>query len=253
MFGLGEYDSFVSCETRSGFGLSQGKKKMGMVTELQLQEQVVIGGERIAVHKWQLNNQHLQQVCAVISRLQMAILEMDSNNSTGQMIGTDAEAINQDWARAKLEWDIAKKYRNLAPAAQEKLLAVLAITDNEQLRTVNVKCRRVITALSTLMQKILFSDSAKLQYGLGDRDIKRFEEHMLYVEELLKTYIGDGTESNTGISIPAHEHLGVVVPPINMHEAQVSEPSPGFRGTPGQDAADTPSTIPPSGANTPVK
>lgn len=226
---------------------------MGMITELSLQEQIVIGGEKIAVHKWQLNNQHLQQFCYVISRLQMAILEMDSNNSTGQMVVADSEAINSDWVRAKLEWDLAKKYRNLAPAAQEKLLTVLAITDNEQLRTANVKCRRVITALATLMQKVLFSDSAKLQYGIGDRDIARFEEHMLYVEELLSTYIGNGTETNTGISIPAHEHLGVVVPPLNMHEAQISEPSPGFWGTPGKDAPDTPSTVPPSGSNTPVK
>jgi hypothetical protein len=229
------------------------EEKMGMITELSLQEQIVIGGEKIAVHKWQLNNQHLQQFCYVISRLQMAILEMDSNNSTGQMVVADSEAINSDWVRAKLEWDLAKKYRNLAPAAQEKLLTVLAITDNEQLRTANVKCRRVITALATLMQKVLFSDSAKLQYGIGDRDIARFEEHMLYVEELLSTYIGNGTETNTGISIPAHEHLGVVVPPLNMHEAQISEPSPGFWGTPGKDAADTPSTVPPSGSNTPVK
>ena len=223
---------------------------MGMITELSLQEQVVIGGEKIAVHKWQLNNQHLQQFCYVISRLQMAILEMDSNNSTGQMVVADSEAINSDWTRAKLEWDLAKKYRNLAPAAQEKLLTVLAITDNEQLRTANVKCRRVITALSTLMQKVLFSDSAKLQYGIGDRDIARFEEHMKYVEELLLTYIGTGIETSTGISIPAHEHLGVVIPPLSMHEAQVSEPSPGFRGTPGKDALDTESTVPVSGSNT---
>lgn len=225
---------------------------MGMITELSLQEQVVIGGEKIAVHKWQLSNQHLQQFCYVLSRLQMAILEMDSNNSTGQMVVADSEAINADWTRAKLEWDLAKKYRNLAPAAQEKLLTVLAITDNEQLRTGNVKCRRVITAMSTLMQKVLFSDSAKLQYGIGDRDITRFEEHMAYVEELLITYVGTGVATDTGISIPAHEHLGVVVPPLNLHEAQIFEPSPSSRGTPSKDAPDTPSTVPASGETTKV-
>jgi hypothetical protein len=223
---------------------------MGMITELSLQEQVIIGGEKIAVHKWQLNNQHLQQFCAVISRLQMAILEMDSNNSTGQMIVADSEAINQDWLRAKLEWDLAKKYRHLAPAAQEKMLTVLAITDNEQLRTVNVKCRRVITALSTLMQKVLFSDSSKLQYGIGDRDISRFEEHMGYVQELLLTYVGDGTPANSGLEVPAHEHLGMVVPPINLHEAQIREPSPNSVLIPGKDVADTPSTVPASGSST---
>ena len=42
---------------------------MGMTTNLELQQQVVIGGERIAVHKWQLANQHLQQVAHVASRM----------------------------------------------------------------------------------------------------------------------------------------------------------------------------------------
>lgn len=226
---------------------------MGMTTELDLQSQVVIGGEKIAVHKWQLANQHLQQVCHVLSRLQMAILEMDSNNTTGQMIWADSEAINVDWKRALLEWDIAKKYRHLEPAAQEKILSVLAITDNEQLRTVNVKCRRVISAISTMLQKIIFSDSAKLQYGIGDRDVKKFEAHMAYVAELIATYVGDGSQENTGIDVPAHEHLGNVIPPINLHEAQVREPSPSAASIPSPDSPDTASTVPVPGSNTQPK
>jgi len=67
---------------------------------------------------------------------------------------------------------------------------------------------------------------------------------------LVVIYIGDGTDKNTGLSIPAHEHLGIVIPPINLHEAVVSEPSPGAVGTPSQDALDSPSTVPASGSNT---
>jgi len=227
---------------------------MGMVTNLNLQKQVVIGGEEIAVHKWNVCNQHFQQFCHVLSRLQLAILEMDSNNSTGQMIPHDAEAIQADWARAKWEWATAVKYRFLAPAAQEKILSVLAITDNEQLRTVNVKCRRVVTAISTLIQKVLFSDSAKLQYGIGDSDLKKIEQHMEYVEYLTNSYVGTGAESDgsydVGMKVPAHEHLGVVVPPINLHEATVQEPSPSSPVTPSFDSPDTPSTVPVPGSNT---
>lgn len=230
---------------------------MAMITELALQKQVVIGGESMAVFKWTLNNQHLHQVAEVISRLQMAICESDSNNSAGQMIVTDAEAVYADWGRVKYEWAKAVKWRHLKPAAQEKVYSVLAITDNEQLRTVNVKCRRAVEALATLLQKLVFSDSAKLQYGLGDQDIKHVEQHIAYVEEILADYVGTGTAKDgsfdLGMYVPAHEHLGVVVPPINLHEAQVQEPSPAAPTVPAPDAPDTPSTVPAPGSNTQPK
>jgi hypothetical protein len=225
-----------------------------MVTNLTLEQQVVLGGESIAVFKWTLANTHLQQPAEVLSRLQLALLECDSNNTTGVVIGTDSESIQAEWSRFKYEWNLGKQFRNLAPAAQEKVLSVLAITDNEQLRTVNVKCRRVVVAVSTLIQKIVFCDSAKLQYGIGDSDIKKIEAHIAYVEKVLGDYMGDGTEKdgsyNTGMAVPAFEFLGNVVPPINLHEAQVQEPSPAAPDVPMADAPDTPSTVPVPGSNT---
>jgi len=221
-----------------------------MVTNLQLEAQVIKGGESIAVFNWTLCNAHLHQICEVMSRLQMAMLEMDSNNSTGIMIGTDAESIAAEWARVKYEWNLAKQFRNLAPAAQEKMYNILCITDNEQLRTVNVKCRRAVQAVSTLLNKIVFSDSAKLQYGIGDADIKKVEAHMAYIDKVLADYVGDGTVDaqtgniNTGMAVPAFEFLGTLTPPLNLNQVTVSEPSPAAPDVPVADAPDTPSTVP---------
>jgi hypothetical protein len=230
---------------------------MAMITELDMVKQVVLGGEKPQVFKWTLNNQHLHQVCEVISRLQLAIIESDSCNSSGQMIVTDSEAVYADWGRVKYEWTKAVKWRHLKPAAQEKVYSVLAITDNEQLRTPNVKCRRAVEVLATLLQKLVFSDSAKLQYGIGDQDIKHIEHHMAYVEEILADYVGTGAAKDgtfdLGMYVPAHEHLGVVVPPINLHEAQVQEPSPAAPVVPAPDSPDTPSTVPAPGSNTQPK
>jgi len=216
-----------------------------MITNLQLQDKVVVGGEEIAVFKYPIANAHLFQLSELVSRLQMAILEMDSNNSTGGMILSDNESINLDWSRFKVEWELAKKYRHLSPNAQEKVYSVLAITDNEQLRTVNVRCRRVVHAISTLIYRMVWCDSAKLQYGLGDIDIKRIEQQMAYVGELLALYIGSGTVESMGMEVPAHEHLGNVIPPINMHETTIREPSPSAHLF--SDSPDTPSTVPPPG------
>ena len=226
---------------------------MSMVTNLQLQEQVVLGGETIAVFKWTVANTHLQQVAAVASRLQLAMIESDSNNTTGQMILSDAESFYQEWLRVRAEWARALKWRHLAPAPQEKILSVLCVTDNEQLRTVNVKCRRVVMALASLLHKLVYCDSSKLQFGIGASDEKRLGEHMDYVEEILLDYVGNGADGNLGRDVAAFEHLGVVVPPINLHEAQVQEPSPAAPVIPAKDAPDTPSTVPAPGSNTQPK
>lgn len=227
---------------------------MAMITELALQEQVVVGGEKLAVFKWTLNNQHLHQVCEALSRFQMAAVESDSNNTTGQMIVSDAESLTAEWGRVKYEWAKAVKWRHLAPAAQEKIYSVLCITDNEQLRTPNVKVRRAVEAVASLIQKLVFCDSAKLQYGIGDTDIKKIEQHLAYVEEILVDYVGTGLPKDgsydLGMYVPAFEHLGVIVPPINLHEAQVQEPSPAAPVVPNKDAPDTPSTVPAPGSNT---
>lgn len=226
---------------------------MAMITNLKLQEQVVLGGEEIAVFKWTMANTHLHQVANVISRLQMAMIESDSNNTTGQMVQHDAEGFYQEWLRVKAEWARALKWRHLAPAPQEKILSVLCVTDNEQLRTVNVKCRRVVQALASLIHKICYCDSAKLQYGIGATDEKKLDEHMTYVEEVLVDYVGTGAEGDLGRPVAPFEHLGVVVPPINLHEAQVQEPSPAAPVIPAKDSPDTASTVPAPGSNTQPK
>lgn len=227
---------------------------MAMVTNLALQAQVVLGGESVAVHKWQVSNTHLQQVAAVASRLQLAMIESDSNNTSGQMIPYDAESFWAEWQRVRAEWARALKWRHLAPAPQEKILSVLCVTDNEQLRTVNVKCRRVVMAIASLLHKLVYCDSAKLQFGIGPSDEKKLGEHMDYVEEVLKDYVGTGAAQDGGYdvgrSVASFEHLGVVVPPINLHEAQVQEPSPAAPVVPAADSADTPSTVPVPGSNT---
>ena len=223
---------------------------MSMVTELQLEDKVVIGGEKIAVFKYTIANAHLFQLVELISRTQMAMLEMDSNNSTGGMVLSDSEAINLDWSRFKTEWELAKKYRHLPPNSMEKVYNILAITDNEQLRTVNIRCRRVVYAISTLIYRMVWCDSSKLQYGLSDIDIQRIELQMGYVDELMKLYVGEGTADKLGLEVAAHEFLGNLNPPINLNQTTIQEPSPSGIDSPSGDAPDTASTVPMPGTTT---
>ena len=216
---------------------------MSMITELQLVDQKVVGGEKISVHKWSTQNYHLHQCVGVLSRLTIAMLEMDSNNSTGALVQSDSEDVNVEFERFKAEWAIAKKWKDLAPAAQEKTLFDLHITDAESLRVNNARLKRVTDAMATLVYKMLFSDSSKLQYGMSDRDIAKFEAQIAYVEEVLKMYLGSGKSGDLGREVPAFEYVGTVVPPLNLHEAVVAEASPAAPGVPSGDVSDTASTL----------
>ena len=222
----------------------------GMITNLELQDKVVIGGESIAVFKYRTANVHIQALAEILSKLQMSILEMNSNNSSGGMVYSDSQDINLDWKRYNDEWRLAQKYRHLEPSSMEKVLSVLTITDNEQLRTVNVRCARVVKAISTLIHKLLHCDSAKLEYGFSDRDIKKIDRQNEYVQELILLYVGTGETDNLGMEVATHDHLGTVVPPINLHEATIQEPSPSTSSMPSSDAPDTASTIPKPGSST---
>lgn len=219
---------------------------MAVVTELSLVDKATRGGEKIQVHVFTTLNRHIHQLSELLCRLELSMLEMDTNNSVSGNVQTDAEAINLDWARFKKEWDRAVKYRDLAPAALETEVKILKITRNEVLRIPNVRIRRIVEAIDTLVEKLLFSDSAKMQYAFTDLFIRKVQAHMDYVEEIIVDYVGDGYKSR-GVDIAAHENLGELVPPLNLQESIVSETSPSGPQTPQSDAPDYESTVPAPG------
>lgn len=221
-----------------------------MITELELQDKVILGGEKIAVHKSEVRNKHFHELGEIISRLQIAILESDTNNSSGGMVGMDSEDFIGEWERYLMEWDLAKEFRNLDPASTEKIYAILRITDNEELRTNNVRCRRVVRAMSTLLHKMLACDSANHQYQITDRDQRKIESQHAYVSRVLAEYVGAGDRSDLGREVAAFEYTGTIVPPINLHEAIVAEPGPNAPRGASADAPDTPSTVPAPGSRT---
>ncbi len=228
---------------------------MSMITELDLVANVVKGGEKIKVIKYTLNNAHIHQVCEVASRLQIGLLECDSNNTSGLLTAEDAQTVLKAWAQVKFEWETAKKFQGLGAAAIEKTYTFLAITSNEIMRTVNVKCRRIVQALETFLVKMAYCQSARAQYGLSKDDVAKTEKHIAYIEYLIAAYVGTGVEkddgsADTGMEVADYPYVGTLVPPLNLHEVQTAEPSPAAPDVPAPDAPDTPSTVPSPGTDT---
>lgn len=228
---------------------------MAMITELDLVPQVVIGGEKIKVHKWTLNNVHLHQFLHTLSKAQIGLLETDANNASSFVNAEASQMLASAWAQAKFEWSLAKQWRGLEQANLAKTFAVLAITDNECLRIPNTKIQRVCYAIATIIDKGAYCDSAKMQYAISDANIRVIERQMAYLDAVIAAYMGTGLEkddgsSDTGMDVPDYAFVGTVKPPLNLHQATVSEPSPAAPDVPAPDAPDTASTVPSPGSST---
>lgn len=223
---------------------------MSYITNLKLQDKVIVGGEEIAVHKWTIRNYHMFVLSRIVTKLQMACTKMDSNNSIGGLVLSDAESIIGDWNRFKIEWTLALKSKDLPPNGMETGYAVLAITANEALRIPNERISRFVYAFGTLLQRLFFCDSAKLTYGITQADERKIVQQMAYVDDVLTLYAGDGTDKSRGLEVSAHVELGVPIPPVDLGQATNYEPSPAAPDTPTGDAIDTPSTVPLPGTST---
>jgi hypothetical protein len=180
-----------------------------------------------------------------------AILEMDMSNSGSGVSQSEAKAIQADWARVNAEWARALKYRGLNPTGGiENTFNVLLLTQNQMLSMVNVRGQRTVQALRNLAERLVACDSAKQEFDIQKTDEEAVEAHLVYCTEVLGDYIGtvSGEDFNRGLEIPAHTHLGTVVPPENMGEASSFEPSPeAHENIPVPDVADVASKVPQQG------
>ena len=219
-----------------------------MKTELEIVPQVTVPGEKIQVQRFELSNVHLHQVLLTISRAMNAVVEMDASNSGAGMSRGEAKAIGSDWARVKAEWTRALKYRGLnVTGGIENTFNVLLLTQNQMLSMVNVRGQRVVQALRNLAERMLSSDSAKQEYDIQLTDQEAIEAHIGYCTEVIADYIGvvSGEEFTRGLEIPAHTHLGTVVPPESMGESTSFEPSAeAHESVSVPDVSDVPSKVP---------
>jgi hypothetical protein len=222
-----------------------------MKTQLEIVPQVTIPGEKIQVQRFEVSNVHLHQVTLTISRMMNAILEMDMSNSGSGVSQSEAKAIQADWTRVNAEWTRALKYRGLNPTGGiENTFNVLLLTQNQMLSMVNVRGQRTVQALRNLAERLVACDSAKQEFDIQATDEEAVNAHLVYCTEVLADYIGtiNAGEFNRGLEIPAHTHLGTVVPPENMGEASSFEPSPeAHENIPVPDVVDVASKVPPQG------
>jgi hypothetical protein len=89
----------------------------------------------------------------------------------------------------------------------------------------NVKIKRIYAEMFNAARQILSVDSAKTQSFVAVEDHDDIMAWFETVDLCLERWIGDGTEANTGILVPAYEELGVISPDVDSDYAAINEPS----------------------------
>ena len=123
---------------------------------------------------------------------------------------------------------------------------MLLLTPNQILGINNVRVQRIVSALRSLVERFITSDSASAEYDVAPLDTAAVNRHIAYLDEVIRDYAGVVTADgyDRGLTIPAHTHLGAVVPPESLGESQSIEPTWNQPAGIIPDVPDVPSGIP---------
>jgi hypothetical protein len=211
-----------------------------MITELVKVDAMIIGGRKIDVVDYKLQNYRLHQVLEQMSRLFLFLLECDSNNTSSKMKPRDARGILRQWAIAKEELVFSMSFNDLPDGIYEYGFSI-SLPDQKEIQKIrNVKVKRIYSEMFNCARQILSTDSSKTQGFIAIEDHADIMQMFTCVDACLARWIGDGSDAeNVGIMAPAYEELGVIVPDVDSDYASINEPS---ASAPVSKLPDTPDT-----------
>lgn len=212
-----------------------------MITELNIVDPQIVAGRKIDVVSYRIQNYRLHQVIEQAARLFLFMLECDSNNTSSKIRPRDARRILGQWQIAKDELVFGMEHNDLPSGVYEYGFEINLPEGKEIQRIRNVKIKRCYSEMFNAVRQILSVDSAKTQGFVAEEDHTDILAWFDTVDDCLARWIGDGTESNTGLVCPAYEELGVVVPDVDSDYARVGEPTADAPISKLPDVADTPS------------
>jgi len=213
-----------------------------MITELNIVDPAIIGGQKVNVVEYKLQNYRLHQVLEQMARMFLFLLECDSNNTSSKMRPRDARKILAQWAIAKGELEFSMAHNDLPDGVSEYGFAICFPEGKEIQRIRNVKIKRIYTEMFNCARQILSVDSAKTQGYIAKEDFDEIMEVFTCVDACLARWIGTGADAeNTGLVVPAYEELGVILPDVDGDYAVINEPS---TTVPAPKLPDTPDSAP---------
>lgn len=215
-----------------------------MITNLYERSPDVIGGHEIDVVQNNIRNQAIHASLEQMARLQIFLLECDSNNTNSKMKPSDIRGVRAQWdiCKQEFEFGFADENNDLPMGAYEYAYQIYTIHQKEIARIRNVKVKKIATVMWNTMNFLLSVDSANTQGYVAEEDADAILQRFAYVDRVMDEWIGNGTDfSDTGRRAPAYEILGRVQPDVDSDFARMLEPSKKLPDPRIPDVPDSPS------------
>jgi hypothetical protein len=215
-----------------------------METTLNVRDPEIVGGHEIDVTVNNTRNPRLHRFAEQLSRLNLFMLESDSNNMSSKVKPSDVRTIRAlyDYAKETFLFQVAEENNDMPTGSYEFAYQILQTHQQEIQRVTNPKIREMLAETWDLMNVCLSVDSANSQGYVAAEDIETIETRIEFVDRVFDRLIGKGEDlSDTGVFIPALEMIGRVRPSLTNDFAKKCEPSKRLPLSRHRDVPDTPS------------
>lgn len=209
-----------------------------MVTNLKDVPHEIKPGREIETNAFFTSNPRLSNMLDLISREMISMIESESNNMTGELVPRNVAAMQLGYATLLELWNDAKTLNDPVTPIYEFMQKTSLPTPAVVAAMPNFKLRMVAKEYRNVAEIIIGVDSARSKGNVSQGSENKIQAALDMFKTIMDKYLGTGSDnSNVGLNVPIHGHVGRLVPDTSEHahiaEASADQP---FNGRP--DAAD---------------
>lgn len=211
-----------------------------MITELNEVDPSIVAGAQIDVVRYRIRNFRLHGLMENLSRLLVAIVELQSNDSSATVVPSDARDILAQFNICKEDLAFAVEVNDAPVGSYQHAFVCLFLNQKEVQRVRNIKIKSVVKDLWMFGMVVLGCDSAKTQNFVSVKDAATIQKAIAVCEKSLNRWIGTGEDAdNLGVDAPAFITTGELLPDVDADFATKLEPSKSIPKAMLDDVPDT--------------
>lgn len=206
-----------------------------METELTISEPPVVPGKKIKAYRYKLAAFRLHKMLEQVSRMQIALIECDSNNTSSEVTARDSRNFIIALASIRREWEFAIKHKDAPVGTREYIYQIALVEPGTVQRMKNQKLKSVALELQNFGHVCLGSQAADTQVWVGNPSETDLGKALGIVEEVANAELGTGKETDdstedkpvfdTGALVPDYSYVGELKPPPHEEAVIMREPS----------------------------
>jgi len=214
-----------------------------MITNLNIVDPEIVPGAEIDVVSYKIRNFRLHGLMENLSRLLVAIIELQSNDSSATVVPSDVRDILAQFNICKEDLDFAVEVNDAPVGSYQHAFVTLFLNQKEVQRVRNIKIKSVVKDLWMFGMVVLGCDSAKTQNFVSNSDVTKIRRAIEVADKSLTRWIGTGEDAdNLGVDAPAFITTGELLPDVDADFARKLEPSKTIPDSMLPDAPDTSTT-----------